>query len=123
MKMTMEILQTSSEWFLTNRIEKGKIRAMTKYPNINVDLSRVDGNAFSIMGAVTRAMRSHGLSYDEEDAYRKEATSGDYNHLLITTGNWVNIVFSDYDDDCEDDYDSDDFDYDELDDQLEELYD
>ena len=95
---------------------------MIKYPNINVDLSRVDGNAFSIMGAVTRAMKSHGLSFDEVNAYRKEAMSGNYDHLLMTTGSWVNIVFSD-DSDSEDDYDNDDFDYDDLDDQLEELYD
>jgi hypothetical protein len=79
----------------------------TKYPNIVVDLSRIDGNAFSIMGAVTREMKRGGVSREEIDAYRKEATSGDYNHLLAVTGNWVSVEIDadeyDYDFDDEDD--------------------
>lgn len=66
-----------------------------KYPNIFVDLSRVDGNAFSIMGVVTRAMKQHGLPASEVDAYRKEATSGDYDHLLATTLSWVSVDYID----------------------------
>jgi hypothetical protein len=61
----------------------------TKYPEVHVDLFSIDSNAFSIMGAVTKAMRRAGISKDEQDAYFKEATSGDYDHLLATTLNWV----------------------------------
>ena len=61
-----------------------------KYPDVHVDIFNIDGNAFSIMGAVTKAMRRAGISKDEQDAYFKEATSGDYDHLLATTFNWVN---------------------------------
>lgn len=77
-----------------------------KYPNIIVDLSTVDGNAFSIMGAVTRAMKKHGVSNDEINQYRKEATSGDYSNLLAVTEEWVTVEYSevaDYDDDDDDD--------------------
>ena len=64
-----------------------------KYPNIFVDLSSVDGNAFGIMGVVTRAMKKHGLSSSEVDAYRKEAMSGDYENLLVVTMNWVSVDY------------------------------
>ena len=82
-----------------------------KYPNIVVDLSTIDGNAFSVMGAVTRAMKKHGLPTSEVDAYRKEAMSGNYNNLLTVTMNWVAV---DYGNDClmaDEDYD--DLDYDD----------
>ena len=62
-----------------------------KYPTVYVDLYDIDGNAFAIMGAVTKAMRREGISQEEQDAYFKEARSGDYNHLLATTAEWVNI--------------------------------
>jgi hypothetical protein len=63
---------------------------MAKY-NIDVDLIGYDGNAFSIMGAVTKAMRRAGVSREEQDEYFKEATAGDYNQLLATTMKWVNV--------------------------------
>jgi hypothetical protein len=63
----------------------------TKYPDVEVDIYSIDGNAFSIMGAVTKAMRRAGIPKEEQDAYFKEATSGDYDHLLATTAKWVSI--------------------------------
>ena len=63
---------------------------MAKY-NITVELTGIDGNAFSIMGAVTKAMRRAGVSSEEQDQYFKEATAGDYNQLLVTTMKWVNV--------------------------------
>lgn len=54
-----------------------------------VKLVGEDGNAFSIMGRVTRALRGAGYSKEEIDRYTKEATSGDYNHLLAVTMRWV----------------------------------
>jgi hypothetical protein len=63
---------------------------MAKY-DIDVDLIGNDGNAFSIMGAVTKAMRRAGVSREEQDEYFKQATAGDYNQLLSTTMEWVNV--------------------------------
>jgi hypothetical protein len=63
---------------------------VAKY-NITVELTGIDGNAFSIMGAVTKAMRRAGVSSEEQDQYFKEATAGDYNQLLVTTMKWVNV--------------------------------
>jgi hypothetical protein len=63
---------------------------MAKY-DINVSLIGNDGNAFSIMGAVTKAMRRAGVSREEQDEYFKQATAGDYNQLLATTMEWVNV--------------------------------
>lgn len=45
----------------------------------------VDGNAFSIMGYVRRAMKETGFTKDEIEAYTKDATSGDYDHLLVVS--------------------------------------
>lgn len=45
----------------------------------------VDGNAFNIMGYVRRAMKEAGFTREEIEAYTKDATSGDYNHLLVVS--------------------------------------
>lgn len=63
----------------------------TKYPNIKVRLTNTDSNAFSIMGKVTQAMKRAGVSKEERDAFREEATSGDYDHLLQTAMRWVDV--------------------------------
>jgi hypothetical protein len=61
-----------------------------KYPHIEVKLVGEDGNAYSILGRVTRAMRRANAPKDEIDAFTKEATSGNYDHLLQTCLRWVN---------------------------------
>ena len=61
-----------------------------RYPDIFVQLTGEDGNAFAILGRTTRALRDAGLDHDEIDQYYSEATSGDYHHLLQTTMRWVN---------------------------------
>jgi hypothetical protein len=63
---------------------------MAKY-NVTVPLSEIDGNAFSIMGAVTKQLRRAGASKEEQDEYFTEATSGDYHHLIATTMKWVDV--------------------------------
>lgn len=60
-----------------------------KYPHVNVQLAG-DGNAFTIIGRVTMAMKAAGIPDDEIEAYRKESTSGDYNKLLRVTFQTVN---------------------------------
>lgn len=45
----------------------------------------VDGNAFSIMGYVTRTLRRAGNPSSVLDAYREKAMGGDYDHLVATS--------------------------------------
>jgi hypothetical protein len=60
-----------------------------KYPEIEVQLSGEDGNAFAVMGKVTKAMQRGGVSQEERDAYMAEAMSGDYDNLIQVTMRWV----------------------------------
>jgi hypothetical protein len=60
-----------------------------RHPDIQVQLSGEDGNAFAILGRTAAALRRAGVPQEEIDAYFAEATSGDYDHLLHTTMTWV----------------------------------
>jgi hypothetical protein len=62
-----------------------------KYPNVKVQLSGEDGNAFAIIGRCRRAARREGVSDDELDAFSAEATSGDYDHVLQTCMRWFDV--------------------------------
>jgi hypothetical protein len=64
---------------------------MPKYPEVEVQLTGQDGNAFAILGKTQKALRRAGVSGDEIEQYKEEATSGDYDHLLQTTMRWVNV--------------------------------
>lgn len=61
-----------------------------KYPEVTVKLSDRDGNAFSIIGRVQRALRHHGVSEEKIREFQKEATSGNYDNVLQTCMRWVN---------------------------------
>jgi hypothetical protein len=58
---------------------------------ISVELVGQDGNAFAVMGAVTKAMRRGGCSNEDIENYKKEAMSGDYDNLLRVTMDWVDV--------------------------------
>ena len=62
---------------------------MAKYDNVKVKLVGEDGNAFSILGRVQKALRQAGVSREEIPEFQNEATSGDYDHLLATVMEWV----------------------------------
>lgn len=62
-----------------------------KYPEIHVQLIGQDGNAFFILGRCLQAMRRAGLSQEERDEFQKEATSGNYDHLLATCMEWFDV--------------------------------
>ena len=68
-----------------------------KFPNVKVRLVGEDGNAFAILGRVTRAMRRAYVPKKERDAFMAEATSGDYDHLLGTVMKWVSVDLDDED--------------------------
>ncbi len=55
-----------------------------KFPKIEVKLSEEDGNAFSIIARTVKAMRRGDVSKTDIDAFRTEAMSGNYDHLLQT---------------------------------------
>jgi hypothetical protein len=63
-----------------------------KYPGIEVQLTGRDGNAFGILGNVSKAMRRGGIPSEEVKAFQEEATSGDYDHLLATCCRWVTCL-------------------------------
>lgn len=62
-----------------------------KYPAIEVELVGHDGNAFSIIGRVRKAMKKAGLSEEQIKEFTDEATSGDYDHLLQTAMRYVDV--------------------------------
>lgn len=53
-----------------------------KYPDVEVQLSKEDGNAFAIMGRCSRAARRAGLTEKQIDEFLDECKSGNYDHLL-----------------------------------------
>lgn len=62
-----------------------------KYPEVTVQLTGEDGNAFAIMGAVKTALRRADVPADEIKQYVEESMSGDYNNLLRVAMAWVNV--------------------------------
>jgi len=65
-----------------------KPEAPKKKPRVK--LIGKDGNAFFILGTVSSALKKNGQK-DLAKAFREEATSGDYNHLLQTAMKYVDV--------------------------------
>ncbi len=61
-----------------------------KYPDVKVQLSGQDGNAFFIIGRCLRAAKGK-MPLAEINAFQTEATSGDYNKVLQTAMKWFDI--------------------------------
>jgi hypothetical protein len=57
----------------------------------NVTATPRDGNAYSIMGAVQKAMKSAGATDKQLAAYYTEATAGDYDNLITVSMHYVGI--------------------------------
>ena len=62
----------------------------SKY-DVDVQLTGGDGNAFVIMGKVSKALKRAGVSGEEIAKYREESMSGDYDNLLRVAMEWVNV--------------------------------
>ena len=58
--------------------------------NIKVRIIGADGNIFCLLGICRRALIRAG-KYELWDEFYKEATSGDYNHALVTIADWFEI--------------------------------
>jgi hypothetical protein len=63
-----------------------------KYPEITVQLTGEDGNAFFILGRVQKALKQNGVFAEEIKSFMSEATNGDYDHLLQTVMAWVSVL-------------------------------
>jgi len=59
-----------------------------KKPTVSID---VDGNAFSVMGAVSKALKRSGQG-DKVEEYRAKAMSGDYDNLLRVSMEYVDFA-------------------------------
>lgn len=64
---------------------------MAKYPDITVQLSGNNGNAFAILSICGNAMINAGLPQAEYETFYKEATAGDYYHLLAVCIKWFEV--------------------------------
>ncbi len=62
-----------------------------KYPDIKVQLTGNDGNAFAIMANVKKALQKANVHPDTIDLFTEEAMSGDYDNLLQTCMRWVTV--------------------------------
>ena len=64
---------------------------MPKYPKVKVKLVGQDGNAFAILGRVKHEMQRQKVPPEDIKKFMDEATSGDYDNLLGTCCEWVNV--------------------------------
>ena len=62
-----------------------------KYPEVIVRLTGSDGNAFAIMGAVRKALKTAKVSAEEIAEYTEQSTMGDYDNLLRVAMAWVTV--------------------------------
>ena len=63
-----------------------------RYPDITVQLTGTDGNAFAILGKVRAAMRHSGVEQGAIEQFMKEATAADYDELLRVCMAWVEVL-------------------------------
>ena len=66
------------------------------------NLVGIDGNAFSVIGYVLKAMRECKMSKEKQTEYQNKAMSGDYDNLLCVSVEMIdkcNEICGDFDDD------------------------
>jgi hypothetical protein len=56
-----------------------------------VQLVGEDGNAFMIIGRVTKALRKAGNPKEVIDSFTSQATAGDYTHLLAVAMEFADV--------------------------------
>lgn len=71
--------------------EQFEASRQVKFPEIDIELTGFDGNAFAIMGRVKRAMQRAGVDKAEIETYLEESMAGDYQDLLATAMRYVNV--------------------------------
>ena len=63
----------------------------TTIPKPRVQLSGEDGNAFSIIGSVSKALRRAGAPAETLKAFQDEATGGDYDGVLRAAAKYTSV--------------------------------
>jgi ribosomal protein S9 len=58
--------------------------------DVDVQLTGNDGNAFAIMGAVSKAIKKAGATSEQVKEYMDESMSGNYDNLLRVACRWAN---------------------------------
>lgn len=66
-------------------------RMRIRYPLVEVQLVDRDGNASMILARVRQALKRAGAPKSDIDEFTNEATAGDYDHLIQTCIQWVDI--------------------------------
>ena len=61
------------------------------FPEVEVQLSGEDGNAFFIIGRTRQALRRAGVDSKEIERFGEEAMSGDYDNVIQTVMRWVEV--------------------------------
>jgi hypothetical protein len=61
------------------------------HPDVTVQLTGTDGNAFAVLGKVRAALKRAKVPAEDVAAFTEDATSGDYDHLLQTCMKWVDV--------------------------------
>lgn len=51
---------------------------------VKLQLTGMDGNAFSVMGRASAAFKQAGVPKEEIEKIMQEARAGDFDHLLLT---------------------------------------
>jgi hypothetical protein len=62
-----------------------------RYPDVHVQLTGHDGNAFAIIGRCCAAARRAGVDPREISVFQAEAMAGDYDNLLQTAMRWFDV--------------------------------
>jgi hypothetical protein len=75
----------------TKTTSKGQPYNWSEQPRPKVTLVGVDGNAYSLMGAATVAMRRAGCTKKHIARVMDEAMSGDYNALIGTLAYYCEV--------------------------------
>ena len=73
----------------TKKNGKGKRKPLTNR-TVTYESAGPSGNAYWILGMTVRALRESGHA-DKVGEYQKDATSGNYRHLLAVTRRYVNL--------------------------------
>ncbi len=85
--------QEAAKVFLSVLQQRGLVED-ADHPNeplTTVTVRIKDGNALSILDQVSTKLKQAGYDQNFIDQFRKEATAGDYNNLLLTAMRYVNI--------------------------------
>jgi hypothetical protein len=73
------------------RFQETTTMSEPKYPNVQVQLTNHDGNAYAVLARCRDAARKAGVGASEIAAFTEEATSGDYDRLLQVCLKWFDV--------------------------------